>query len=106
MEVIFEFGEQIERLKTVNTESLEEIIVGSKLLARHFKMGGRKAEDFVQGLLGRRHRAHCNCGKSTVIARTAAGLSVYGKYGCAAVLSTNFLSPAFTAGRVNSSQNK
>ena len=38
--VALQTSEQFECLKTVNAQGLEEIIVGGKLFARNFEMGG------------------------------------------------------------------
>ena len=50
VEMMLQPSEQIERLQAVDAERLEEIVVGSKLLARHFKLRGGKVEDFVKCL--------------------------------------------------------
>ena len=50
VEMMLEPGKQIERLQAVDPERLEEIIVGSQFLARHFELRRRQVEDLVQSL--------------------------------------------------------
>src|SRR5438270_6127869 len=51
MEMIFQPRQQIERLQAVDAESLEEVIVRRKLLARHLEVRGREAKNLVQRLV-------------------------------------------------------
>ena len=55
-EVILQLREQIKRLQAVYSEGLEEIVIGGKLLARNFEMGGGESEDFIQRLFGSWHK--------------------------------------------------
>ena len=46
--MMLEPGEQIQRLQAVDSKSLEEIVVGSELLARDFELRRRQVEDLFQ----------------------------------------------------------
>ena len=52
VEVMLQPGEQVQRLQTVNPESLEEVVVGSELLARDFELRRRKIEYLFKSSLG------------------------------------------------------
>jgi hypothetical protein len=49
--MVFQFRQQVERLQAVDTERFEEIVVGRKLFARHFEVGGGEVQDFVERLV-------------------------------------------------------
>ncbi|HXN25891.1 MAG TPA: hypothetical protein VN902_02140 [Candidatus Acidoferrales bacterium] len=51
MEVLFDAGEEVECLEAVDAELLEEIVVGSELIALDFEMFGGEAEYFVGGIV-------------------------------------------------------
>src|SRR5271157_1402464 len=56
MEVIFQLGQQVERLQAVNAQRFKEVAVGSEFFARHFEMCGGEGKNFVQRLLSGLHR--------------------------------------------------
>jgi hypothetical protein len=47
MEMILQFGEQIQRLQAVNAESLKEIVVGGELFARNLEVDRGQSKNFV-----------------------------------------------------------
>jgi hypothetical protein len=51
LEMLFDASEEVEGLKAVDAELFEEIVVGAELIALHFEMLGREAEDFVGGFV-------------------------------------------------------
>lgn len=53
--VMLQFGEQIKRLKAVDAEGLEKIIVGRQFFPRNFEVGCRQIENFCQRFIGCRH---------------------------------------------------
>lgn len=57
-EMIFQSCEQVQRLQTIYTQSLEKIIVRVQLLAWNFKLCGRKGENFVQSLIEISHHGN------------------------------------------------
>ena len=48
MEVIFQAGQQIERLQAVNPERLEKVVVGSEFFARHLEVARREIQNFIK----------------------------------------------------------
>ncbi len=51
VEVLLDARQQIERLQAVDSQLLEEIVVGRELLARHLEMRGGQIQHFVGGVL-------------------------------------------------------
>src|SRR5580698_5326796 len=49
VEMLFDAGEQVQRLKAVDAELLEEIVVGTKLRARHFEVLRGELKNLVSG---------------------------------------------------------
>ncbi len=47
-EMVFKARQEAERLQAVYAKRLEKIVVGRKLLARHFEMRSREVQDFVE----------------------------------------------------------
>src|SRR5581483_9165133 len=56
MKMIFQLGQQIQRLQAVDAEGLEEIVVGRESFARHLEVGRGQAEYFVKRLFGCWHK--------------------------------------------------
>src|SRR5437899_2303272 len=81
VEMLLQARKETQGLQAVDTQLLEEIVIGRKGLARDLELGGGQVQDFVDRLLLGSHGLY------------------YGKYGCASVLSTNFFSAACTVGR-------
>lgn len=48
IEMMFEPGKQVQSLQAVDPECLEEIVVGSELLARDLELRRRQVEDLFQ----------------------------------------------------------
>src|SRR5579862_5340867 len=90
--------QQIKRLEAVDSESFEEVVVRIECRYRNLEMLRGQPQHFVSRILECRHSVYL----ATDSCRSARDR--YGRYGSASVLSTNFLRPASTAGRVNSSQ--
>jgi len=86
IKVLFQARKQAQRLQAVDTKLLEKVVVRREVFAWDLELSGRQIQDFVDRLLLGFHDV------------------IYGKYGSASVLSTNFFSPLRTAGCVNSSQ--
>src|SRR5579864_1812269 len=91
--MILQLGQQIEGLQAIDSQRFKEVLIGGKLLARHFEVSRGQAQDFVERFIGCWHKNN-----SIVVSND------HGKYGCASLLSTNFFNPACTAGRENRSQ--
>jgi hypothetical protein len=53
--MIFQASEQFERLQAVDAELLVKIVCRREVIAWVFKMGRRKIQDFVGGLLNSSH---------------------------------------------------
>src|SRR5580700_1145147 len=58
VEMVFQLGQEIERLQAVDVQRFEKIIVGRELLARHFEVRGGEREYLVERLVRRCH-VHC-----------------------------------------------
>ena len=55
MEMILEPGQEIERLQAIDTQCLEEVVVGRELFTTYFEMLRGEIENFFQGLFLRFH---------------------------------------------------
>ncbi len=58
VKMMFQPGQQVERLQTVDFQRLEKIVVRSESCPRHFEMGRGQIEDFIQRLIGGSHGFH------------------------------------------------
>src|ERR1700740_3175986 len=96
--MILQSREQIERLQAVDVQGLEEVLVRLQLLARYLEVLRGQIQNFIQCLIFRSH-PFCPLDKTVVYL-------IQGRYGCNSVLSTNFRSPASTAGSTNNWQNR
>src|SRR5580704_12308318 len=96
--MLLDARQKVKRLQTVDSESFEEVVVRIQFLHRNLEMFRGQPQHLVSRILECRHSDHL----ATDSCRSARDR--YGRYGSASVLSTNFRSPASTAGRVNNSQ--
>jgi len=51
VKMVLQTRQQIKRLQAVDPESLEEVVIGRELLARHFIVGRRESKDLVESLV-------------------------------------------------------